>query len=139
MADREEERQPLAEEREERHMIHVHTYNTGTDVASGHQHIIMGVSTPARMAGTSHVHRLRSRTSFYVDGHGHWHWVDIMTGPVVALSDGNHVHYFSGTTSTDAGHSHTFAGVTGLGPSDYVDDDCDDDDLPAPHHKYFKR
>lgn len=139
MAEQDEQREELTPEREDRHMIHVHTYLTETDVADGHQHMVMGVSSPARVAGASHVHRLRSRTSFYAENTGHWHWVDIMTGPAVALPDGTHVHYFSGNTSTDDGHCHAFNGATGLGPADYVEDECDDDDPPMPHYKHHKR
>lgn len=137
MAEQEEQREELTPEREDRHLVHVHTYLTEADVADCHQHIIMGVSAPMRVSGSSHVHRLRSRTSFYADDTAHWHWVDVMTGPAVALSNGTHVHFFSGTTSTDAGHCHTFVGVTGLGVVGDNDDSCDDDD--PPHYKKHKR
>ncbi|HWR06897.1 YmaF family protein [Sporomusa sp.] len=118
-------------------MLHVHTYLTEVDVADDHQHIILGVSGPARERGRSHVHRIHGRTSFIVEEGecGHWHTEDVMTGPAIEMPDCNHVHYFEGTTSEDDDHCHTFAGATGLGPSDRDsdDDDCceeeEDDDF----------
>lgn len=129
-----EERQTGLDERDNRCMIHVHTFNTLSDVADNHQHIVMGVTGPARRVGLSHVHRIRVRTSFYVEANrGHWHWFDVMTGQAVVLPDGGHVHYFNGETTIDDRHSHDVVGVTGLGPNDFDDDeDCDDD------HKCYK-
>jgi len=124
-----EERQPVAGERDNRCRIHVHTFETLTAVADGHQHVIMGVTAPARQAGLSHVHRIRVRTSFVDD---HWHWFDIMTGQAVALPNGGHVHYFSGETSFDAGHRHAVEGSTGLAHDEFDDDD---DYCPNPHPK----
>ncbi len=118
----------------EEEMPHVHTYLTEADVADGHQHIIMGVSGPARERGRIHCHRIHGRTSYICEEGegGHWHTQDVMTGPAIEMPEGNHVHYFAGMTSKDDGHCHSFAGATGLGPSlpcmeedDY--DDCDDD------------
>ena len=110
-------------------MVHVHTYLTEADVADEHQHVIMGVSGPARENAVSHVHRVHGRTSFLAeeDGEGHWHMYDVMTGPAVELPDGNHIHYFAGTTSEDDDHCHSFAGATGLGPTEEEEDDDDDD------------
>lgn len=110
------------EMRENHCRIHVHAYETETEVAQNHQHMITGVSAPARIVGDSHVHRLRIRTTFYVSGMtGHWHWIDITTGPAVPLPDGSHVHYFAGVTSVDDAHSHSFAGATALGPTGFLD------------------
>lgn len=111
-------------------MPHVHTYLTEVDVADDHQHIILGVSGPARERGRSHVHRIHGRTSFIVEDGicGHWHTEDVMTGPAIEMPDCSHVHYFDGTTSEDDDHCHSFTGVTGLGPSDRDDDCCEDDD-----------
>jgi len=96
---------------------HVHVYNTMTDVSCCHQHVFLGVSSPAEISGTSHIHRLCVRTSFMVhDDVGHWHWVDIMTGRAIAMPDGTHIHYFAGHTSTNERHCHEFSDVTNLGP-----------------------
>jgi hypothetical protein len=119
------------------HLIHNHTYNTESDVALAHQHMILGASGPARTTAKSHVHRIRIRTSFLVDGTtgGHWHWVDIMTAEATDMPDGTHVHYYGGSTSYDLAHEHTFSGCTDTGPGDPPDDDEDD---PPPYHNKYK-
>ncbi|WP_371368060.1 hypothetical protein SRRS_17680 [Sporomusa rhizae] len=112
-------------------MPHVHTYLTEADVADCHQHIILGVSGPARESGRNHCHRIHGRTSFISeeDEGGHWHTYDVMTGPAIEMPDGNHVHYFAGVTSKDDGHCHSFSGATGLGPSmPCVDEEEDEDE-----------
>jgi len=126
-------------EGDERHMLHVHTFITETDVEDEHQHTVLGVSGPAREHGTSHIHRVRSRTSYLADeDDGHWHWFDVMTGPAVVMPDGTHTHYFNGTTSFNDEHNHAVADVTGLAPDQDVsdDDDCEDDRPPAKNHKH---
>jgi len=108
-----EERQP-----DDRYMIHVHTYYTETDVSDDHQHTMLGVSSPARPSSDGHIHRLRIRTSFLAeDDHGHWHWVDVLTGPSFTMPDGSHIHYFCGVTSYNDRHEHEFTGATGLAPA----------------------
>jgi len=131
----EEERKPKKSHNPpQSNMPHVHTYLIEVDVADGHQHIILGVSGPARERGRSHCHRIHGRTSFISDteGCGHWHTQDVMTGPAIEMPEGNHVHYFEGVTSKDDGHCHCFSGTTGLGPSrcsyENDEDDCYDDD-----------
>lgn len=133
-----EDRKSSTVEQEERHMIHVHTFLTETNVSDDHQHVMLGVSGPAREYGVSHVHRLRGRTSFLAeDDEGHWHMFDVMTGPAVEMPDGTHTHYYNGTTSYDDGHCHTFADVTGLAPDQGFEDDDDDDDCDDDHsHKH---
>lgn len=123
---------------EQRHMVHVHTWNSLSEVADNHQHVTIGVTAPARTLSTSHVHRLHGRTTFYVEGSGsHWHWFDTVTGPAIPLPDGTHVHYFNGPTSVDDGHAHIVFGATGIGPAGYVDDgdDCDDPPFFKPKHR----
>lgn len=111
-------------------MPHVHTYLLEADVADDHQHIIVGVSGPARERGRTHIHRIHGRTSFISEenGEGHWHTEDIMTGPAIEMPEGTHVHYFEGVTSKDCGHCHSFSGATGLGPSTFCPDDEEDED-----------
>ncbi|BBB90033.1 MAG TPA: YmaF family protein [Methylomusa anaerophila] len=110
-------------------MIHVHTYLTEADVADDHQHIITGVSGPAKQKNRSHVHCIHGRTSFISeDCEGHWHAFDIITGPAVELCDDTHVHYFAGDTSICDDHCHTFSGCTGLGPS-LAEEECDEEDV----------
>lgn len=106
--------------------VHVHLYNTETDIADDHQHVVMGVSGPANMVGRSHVHSICTRTSF-VDGH--WHWVNIMTDRAVAMPDGTHTHYFAGRTSMDDGHCHNFSDVTNLSPDVFMEEE-DEEFLP---------
>ncbi|MBP2638081.1 MAG: YmaF family protein [Firmicutes bacterium] len=145
-------------------MPHVHTYLTEVDVADEHQHIIMGVSGPAKEKGRSHVHRIHGRTSFISeeDEGGHWHIDDVMTGPAIEMPEGHHVHFFEGMTSEEDGHCHSFSGVTGLGPCLDMDteDECEDEEdeceeefedeceevcempvkmMPKYKHKYVKR
>ena len=91
--------------------VHVHTYNTLTDISDEHQHVLMGVSGPAEIVGKSHVHPIHIRTSFV---ERHWHWVDIMTDVAVMMPDETHCHYFAGRTSKDVGHCHDFSDVTNL-------------------------
>lgn len=131
MPESEATRRPPGDDREDRHMVHVHIFNTLTDVAADHQHIVQGTTGPAREAGRSHIHRIRVRTSYY---DGHWHWFDIMTGPAIETMAGGHVHAYEGETSYDDGHSHDVADATAQGP-DYRDDEDDGDDadeLPPP-------
>jgi hypothetical protein len=126
-------RRPPGEDREDRHMVHVHVFNTLTLVADDHQHIVQGVTGPARTAGTSHIHRMRVRTSFF---DGHWHWFDVMTGPAVETMDGGHVHPYEGMTSFDDGHCHDVADATAQAPDIFEDDDdCEDPLMMAPSHK----
>jgi hypothetical protein len=131
----EEDRKPHHHHHDDDRMPHVHTYLTEVDVADEHQHILMGVSGPARERGRSHVHRIHGRTSFISEEGdcecGHWHTVDVMTGPAIDMPCGSHVHYFDGTTSENDDHCHSFSGVTGLGPCPAYetdeDDDCEED------------
>ncbi|SDF52225.1 YmaF family protein [Sporolituus thermophilus] len=129
----EQERKPGHDD-EGRHGVHVHGYNTLTEVADEHQHAIMGVSAPARLAEGSHIHRVRGRTSFHDN---HWHWYDVLSGPAVAMPGGQHIHYFTGETSFDDGHTHCFSGVLGLSPD--VMDECDDNKYYMMKPKYPKR
>lgn len=130
----EEERKPKHHHQPQSDMLHVHTYLTEVNVADDHQHIILGVSGPAREKGNSHVHRIHGRTSFISEEGecGHWHTQDVMTGPAIEMPDCNHVHYFEGITSKDDDHCHTFSGATGLGPSllcmEDEEDDCEEED-----------
>ena len=120
-------------------MVHVHMFTTEVDVADEHQHVLLGVSGPARMEGRSHVHQICTRTSFTC---GHWHWVDIMTDRAVAMPDGTHTHYFAGRTSMNDDHCHCFSDVTTLGPDRYLEEDDDDEDciIPPKDCKYkYKR
>lgn len=131
----EEDRKPNHHHHHNHHhdsMPHVHTYITEVDVADEHQHVIMGVSGPAKEKGRSHVHRIHGRTSFISEEGegGHWHTQDVMTGPAIEMPEGTHVHYFEGMTSEDDGHCHSYAGATGLGPCEYPDmeEDCEEDE-----------
>lgn len=127
MPDNEALRRPPGEDREDRHMVHVHVFNTLTLVADDHQHIVQSVTGPARCAGTSHIHRMRVRTSFY---DGHWHWFDVMTGPAVETMDGGHVHPYEGETSYDDGHSHDVADTTAQAPS-LLEEEEELDEMPV--------
>jgi hypothetical protein len=120
------------EDREDRHMVHVHVFNTLTDVADDHQHLVQGTTGPARDAGRSHIHRIRVRTSYFDD---HWHWLDIMTGPAVDTMEGSHVHPFGGETSHDDGHSHDVFDTTAQAPDCRYDEDPDEEPLPPPVEK----
>lgn len=110
----EDRKAPVVNEREtDRELVHVHLYQTITDVADGHNHNILGISSPAKLTNGTHVHCLKGRTSFV---EGHWHAYDIYTGPAVSLADGTHIHYYSGTTSEVEDHEHDFRGSTNLAP-----------------------
>lgn len=137
MPDQEEDRKPHHHHHQhhQHEMVpHVHTYLTEADVADEHQHLILGVSGPAREKGRSHVHRIHGRTSFISEEGdcecGHWHSVDVMTGMAIDMPCGNHVHYFEGMTSEEDDHCHSFSGVTGLGPCailDIEEDECEEE------------
>lgn len=134
------ERKAKVNDRED-HFLHVHTFLTEADVADDHQHVILGVTGPSCDLDDSHVHRIRTRTSFIAeDGTGHWHWADVMTGPALEMPDCTHTHYYCGTTSYDDGHCHTFSDVTGLAHDQMMfdddEDDCEDYDPPKHHHKH---
>lgn len=135
----EEDRQnnTMPVDQDERHMIHVHTMMAETEVSDDHQHVLMTVSTPARVAGGSHVHRVRGRTSFFSgdDTDGHWHWFDTVSGPAIAMPNDMHTHYIEGDTSYDDGHCHAFDAVLGLA-ADMDDSDDDADDCMHHNHKY---
>jgi|GEM_PF-1565105 len=100
--------------------VHVHAYNTLTDIADEHQHVLLGVSGPADIVGRSHVHSIRIRTTFV---EGHWHWVDIMTDRALAMPDDTHSHYFAGRTSMNDDHCHNFSDITNLSPDLCVEEE----------------
>ncbi len=128
MPESEAVRRPPGEDREDRHMTHVHVFNTLTDVAECHQHLVLGTTGPARDAGRSHIHRIRVRTSYFGD---HWHWLDIMTSPAIETMGGGHIHIFGGETSYDCGHSHDVADSTTQAP-DCREYDEEPDEPPLP-------
>jgi hypothetical protein len=119
--------------------IHVHVYTTETDVADAHQHLFLGISGPACIEGKSHVHQIRTRTSFVAeDCKGHWHWVDVKTDRAISMPDGSHTHYFAGRTSMNDGHYHNFSDVTGLGPDICIEEDEDDHCVTPPKPCKYK-
>lgn len=110
----EDRKAPVTEDRDTcRELVHVHIYQTFTQVADGHNHNILGVTAPARMTNGTHVHCLKGRTSFV---EGHWHAYDVYTGPAVSMGDGTHIHYYTGTTSEVEDHEHDFSGATNVAP-----------------------
>jgi hypothetical protein len=103
-------------------MVHVHSYETGVDPELGHQHRLLGVTCPAKEARRRfHVHTMPGRTTFSGTNsiELHWHAYEVVTEIETEMPDGNHVHFYSGVTSVDAGHSHTFSGATNVGPDVY--------------------
>lgn len=79
-----------------------------------HSHRFAGVSGEAIPCGHSHVHRLATRTDFYIS---HFHTIDVLSGPAIPIYDENnvligHTHGFTGATSVDAAHSHVFKVAT---------------------------
>ena len=101
---------------EDRSRVHVHIYQTVSLTAENHQHLIQGTTGPARETETGHDHRIRVRTSFFVEADSHWHWYDSFTGPPVFLPEGGHIHTFDAVTAADAGHIHGVYGTTGRVP-----------------------
>ncbi len=132
------ERPAMPDEREDRDMIHVHTYYTISDVAEQHQHMVMGASAPARMDGRTHIHRLRIRTSF---NDGHWHWFDVVSGPMLEMPGGSHTHYYCGNTSMNEDHCHRVEGMLDVILDEEYDEEYDCNDKPDPpgHGKYKKK
>ncbi len=113
--------QTTAPERDSRN--HNHTFLALTDVTRSHQHTIVGTTSPAIYANSSHVHKISVRTSYEPrDGASHWHLVDVVTGPPIEVPGDEHIHYFDGETSYDVGHRHCFDNVTAAAS----DSDCDD-------------
>lgn len=118
---------------------HVHVYNTLTDVADCHQHILTGVSGPADRVGRSHTHSIRTRTSFV---EGHWHWVDIMTDRALVMPNDTHSHYYAGRTSMNDGHCHNFSDITTLSPDMWVVEEEEEEECvppPKPCKYKYKR
>lgn len=98
-------------------MNHNHTFLTQADAVDGHQHILLGTTSPAIPKKDTHVHNICLRTSFDPkSGPAHWHDVEIMTGPAFETPDGNHIHYYAGSTSFDLDHCHAFSSVTDTSP-----------------------
>jgi hypothetical protein len=97
---------------------HVHVFVTMANVAQGHQHMLLGTSSPAIPRKGSHVHRICEVSSFDPKNADapHWHEVNVMTGPSLSTPEGEHTHYFAGKTSFDRGHSHTFSTMTDTSP-----------------------
>ena len=92
---------------------HVHLLITMTDVARDHQHVVVGTTGPAMPSGNSHIHAICLRTSYDPKvGTPHWHLADEFTGPAVPTPNGEHIHFFCGDTTFDAGHRHCFSGAT---------------------------
>ena len=94
---------------------------------------MLGVSGPAHLVGKSHVHEIRTRTSF-VDGH--WHWGEIMTDNALVMPGDTHSHYFAGHTSMDDGHCHNISDITTLIADLCVEEQDDKCPLPAKRCKY---
>lgn len=99
---------------------HIHVFQTMSDVADCHQHLITGTSGPPISKGRSHVHRICVMTSYDPKGgRSHWHQVDIMTGPALEVDCcDEHTHSFLGETSFDDGHCHDFCSVTDASPEE---------------------
>ena len=129
MTEIDETARALGDDREDRNRVHVHTFNTLTMVAENHQHLVQGVTGPARHAGPSHVHRIRVRTSYF---EGHWHWLDVISGPAIEIMDCGHVHVFACETSCDLGHDHFVESATGQGPELREEEMEEPDDPPMP-------
>lgn len=110
-------------------MNHDHVFNTMADVAHHHQHLIIGTTSPAIPRNKTHVHRICVRTSFDPKGNDpHWHQVDIMTGPAFDTPNGEHTHYYCGSTSFDLDHCHSFSSVTDTSPEEEAQEE--------PEHEY---
>lgn len=111
----EEKRNPASDERDNdcRELIHVHNFMSVTLAVDGHSHGMTGVSAPARRNNSSHIHRIKGRTTY---DSGHWHAYDVFTGPAVPMPDGMHTHYFEGVTTEAQDHVHEFTDVVGLSP-----------------------
>jgi hypothetical protein len=96
---------------------HVHVFITMTDAIPGHQHMLLGPTSPAIARKDHHIHRIAALTSYDPrNTQPHWHAFEVMTGPDFETPDGNHTHYFAGNTSFDLDHCHAFGSVTDTSP-----------------------
>jgi hypothetical protein len=60
-----------------------------------------------------HKHEYRAVTDFI---NGHYHKIYVQTGPMVNVSDDEHVHYAEGNTTVDKDHKHEFELTTFQAP-----------------------
>jgi len=96
---------------------HNHIFFTMAEDVQGHQHMLLGTTSPAISKKDHHIHRLIGRTSYGPrNSPPHWHGFETLTGPDFETPDGNHIHYYAGTTSSDLEHCHAFSSVTDISP-----------------------
>lgn len=93
---------------------HVHEFLGSTRLAlldspNVHNHRFAGVTGEAIRKGNSHIHKICTRTDFFIS---HYHFMEVYTGPAIPVGDGRHVHFVYGVTSFDAGHDHEFIFAT---------------------------
>lgn len=88
---------------------HVHEFLGSTRLAEEgeerHNHRFAGVTSEAIPFGDSHIHTLLTNTDFYEDHH---HEVGMVTGPVISVGGGRHVHFVRGATTIVDEHFHNY-------------------------------
>jgi len=91
-------------------LTHVHEFEGSTQVVEGHNHRFAGVTGQVIVSGTSHRHRLTSRTDFYED---HFHLQNRLTSLAIWVGGGRHVHFIGNGLTTEAdGHRHPYRVAT---------------------------
>lgn len=87
---------------------HTHEFQGSTSIDFNHNHRFAGITGPAIRRGSSHVHRLETRT----DSTNHFHTLEEFTGPAINVGGGRHIHFVRGRTSFVSGHLHRFEFAT---------------------------
>lgn len=87
---------------------HSHRFEGTTRYRKAHYHAYEGTTKPAR-SEVDHTHAYEIATSTDL---GHEHKLVGNTGPAVLLSDGGHIHEYSGIPLAQSGHEHEYSGVT---------------------------
>lgn len=74
-----------------------------------HNHRFASVTTEEiPLPGNDHKHAFMVNTDFL----DHHHEIGGETGAMISVGDGKHVHFVTGTTTTDDGHAHDFVFAT---------------------------
>ncbi|MGE5372332.1 MAG: YmaF family protein [Solirubrobacterales bacterium] len=84
----------------------MHEFEGTVRVVEDHNHRFAGVSSQVIPFGSSHYHKIRTKTDFYED---HFHLIVRNTGLAKDVGGGRHVHFLNdGLTTTADGHHHPF-------------------------------
>lgn len=96
-----------------RKKTHIHEYQGSVklqgDGESRHSHRFAGMSSEMIPVKGNHIHKIKVHTDYV---NGHFHDIEILSGPAIQVGGEKHVHFISGWTTDAEGHSHIFAFAT---------------------------